>query len=107
MENIYERLLPVCSFAIGVYFPSIVNGAADWLERLRPGKKLQAVHETLNVIATHMEKLPSSSSLTDLTGQVEKLERVISERFSARQLRQKTKATPKHVTKHVNGAALE
>jgi len=84
MENIYERLLPVCSFAIGVYFPSIVNGAADWLERLRPGKKLQAVHETLNVIATHMEKLPSSSSLTDLTGQVEKLERVISERFSAR-----------------------
>jgi hypothetical protein len=105
MENIYERLLPVVTLLLGVCLPYVINFVADLFDQMRPGKKLQEVHETLNRIAAHMENLPSSNSLTDLTGQIEKLERVISQRFRVKQLRKKTKATPKSVVKHINGAA--
>ncbi|MBE9117267.1 hypothetical protein IQ249_15305 [Lusitaniella coriacea LEGE 07157] len=103
MENIslYERLLPVFSLALGVCLPSIINLGADLFDRIRPGKRFDAIEETLNRIADRMDKLPSLNSLTALTGQVERLEGVLSKRLRAK----KTKATPKPVIKHVNGAA--
>ena len=90
--------------------PYLANGLADWFEQMRPGKKLQAVHETLSQIATQMEKLPSESSLTTLTGQVERLEQVLSQgtpakRWRKKKQKQKNKATPKSMGQHVNGAA--
>ena len=105
MENIYERLLLVVTLLLGVCLPYVINFVADLFDQMRPGKKLQEVQKTLNRIAAQTENLPSSNSLIELTGQVEKLERVISKRFRVRQLRKKTKTTPKSVVKHINGAA--
>jgi DNA repair ATPase RecN len=72
----------------------------DWI---RPGKQMQKVNENLTRIAERIEQLPSPQSLTELIGQVEKLERVLSKR--ARQLSKEKATTPKHLQKHVNGEA--
>lgn len=99
--SISERLLPVATLAVGFCLPYMVNAVVELIDGLRPGKKLDATNEKLERIANKLEGLPSSDSLTQLTGQVEKLERILSRRHKA----EKTKATPEHVVKHINGAA--
>lgn len=88
MEDIYERLLFVGCVVLGVLLAPIVNGIANWFERMRPGKRLEAMHQTLNHIAAQMEKL----------------EAVLSQE-TQQHPPQKNKAAPPSVKKHINGAA--
>lgn len=104
--DIYERLLPVAALAIGSMLPYAIHAVSEWLDAMRPGKKLQQVNETLSHIAAQLKDLPNESSLTELIGQVEKLERAVSQGTqSKRQRKKKNKATPKPVNQHINGAA--
>ena len=105
--DIYERILPVATLVLGSMLPYAVHAVAEWVDEMRPGKKLQQANETLNHIAAQLKDLPNASSLTELIGQVEKLERAVSQgnHTNRKHRTKKNKATPKPVVQHVNGAA--
>lgn len=64
MEELYtsERFVPLLTFALGYFAPDALAWIADGFKKIRPGKTLYEIQDTLSLIAEKMERLEDALS---------------------------------------------